>query len=205
MLGNGRPFVVELVNPRRVVFTPDEMAALQAEINRSPAVQVLHLQQVSPADADVIHEGQASKRKRYLALIWGTNMRDFEAHDILIHQKTPIRVMHRRALMTRPRTVYDLRIVKITGEYGVMFVETEAGTYIKEFVHGDLGRTTPSVCEILGCDCDILSLDVIGVCLAFPPPCRDEPLPEVSFDVPPFVALDERARQFCREKISENQ
>jgi len=36
-----------------------------------------------------------------------------------------------------------------------------AGTYVKEFVHGDLGRTTPSVCSLLGCQADILQLDVV--------------------------------------------
>ena len=30
----------------------------------------------------------------------------------------------------------------------------------QEFVHGDRGRTTPSVASLLGCDADILQLDV---------------------------------------------
>lgn len=38
-----------------------------------------------------------------------------------------------------------------------------AGTYIKEFVHGDLGRTVPNVGQILGTDSDILQLDVTNV------------------------------------------
>lgn len=38
-----------------------------------------------------------------------------------------------------------------------------AGTYIKEFVHGDLGRTVPSVGSLLGCRADILQLDVTHV------------------------------------------
>lgn len=37
------------------------------------------------------------------------------------------------------------------------------GTYIKEFVHGDLGRTVPSVGSLLGCRADILQLDVTKV------------------------------------------
>lgn len=35
-----------------------------------------------------------------------------------------------------------------------------AGTYIKEFVHGDLGRTTPNVGSLIGKEVDILQLDV---------------------------------------------
>lgn len=42
-----------------------------------------------------------------------------------------------------------------------MNIETEAGTYIKEFVHGDFGRTTPSLRDVFGdCEVDILQLDV---------------------------------------------
>ena len=37
---------------------------------------------------------------------------------------------------------------------------TQAGTYVKEFVHGDFGRTSPNLCSILKCDVDIVALDV---------------------------------------------
>jgi tRNA pseudouridine synthase 10 len=40
-------------------------------------------------------------------------------------------------------------------------IKTQAGTYIKEFVHGDFGRTQPSLGHLLGGVCvDILALDV---------------------------------------------
>jgi hypothetical protein len=32
--------------------------------------------------------------------------------------------------------------------------------YIKEFVHGDFGRTVPNMCSLLDVECDILTLDV---------------------------------------------
>mmetsp|Transcript_9144 Transcript_9144/g.13711 ORF Transcript_9144/g.13711 Transcript_9144/m.13711 type:complete len:95 (+) Transcript_9144:1490-1774(+) len=38
---------------------------------------------------------------------------------------------------------------------------TEAGTYIKEFVHGDRGRTKPFLGDILDCRTDISQLDVM--------------------------------------------
>lgn len=38
---------------------------------------------------------------------------------------------------------------------------TEAGTYIKEFVHGDFGRTQPNMSVLLGnVPVDVLALDV---------------------------------------------
>lgn len=40
-------------------------------------------------------------------------------------------------------------------------LKTEAGTYIKEFVHGDFGRTQPNLSAILGdIPIDVLALDV---------------------------------------------
>ena len=42
----------------------------------------------------------------------------------------------------------------------ILEVWASAGTYIKEFVHGDLGRTTPNVGSLLGKEVDILQLDV---------------------------------------------
>ena len=39
----------------------------------------------------------------------------------------------------------------------------QAGTYIKELVHGDLGRTMPNIGLLLGSEADILQLDVTNV------------------------------------------
>ena len=39
-------------------------------------------------------------------------------------------------------------------------VRTEAGAYIKELVHGDLGRTNPSLTSLLGVPVDLIALDV---------------------------------------------
>jgi tRNA pseudouridine synthase 10 len=41
--------------------------------------------------------------------------------------------------------------------------------YVKEFVHGDLGRTNPNFGSLLNCTADILQLDVLDIALDFPP------------------------------------
>lgn len=46
---------------------------------------------------------------------------------------------------------------------------TGAGTYIKEFIHGDFGRTSPSISSIIGQDIDIVALDVNAIDLQWPP------------------------------------
>ena len=94
--------------------------------------------------------------------------------DLKITQKTPIRVLHRRTLSDRIRTIHQLwpeavLLAELDEKYHPYIdhifklnLVTEAGTYIKEFVHSDFGRTTPSLCSLLGnCSADIITLDVM--------------------------------------------
>ena len=41
-----------------------------------------------------------------------------------------------------------------------LVIRAESGTYIKELVHSDGGRTTPSVAQVLGRTCRVVWLDV---------------------------------------------
>ena len=36
----------------------------------------------------------------------------------------------------------------------------EAGTYVKELIHSDEGRTSPSVKSVIGRECEVIWLDV---------------------------------------------
>jgi len=122
-------------------------------------------------------EGEEDKMKRYVALCWS---RDPVSDDrlaslssitnVTLQQQTPIRVLHRRTLATRERTVYNMSAERVgsRSNYFALALSTQAGTYVKEFVHGDLGRTGPSLGTILDTECDILALDVVGVELDWP-------------------------------------
>lgn len=50
---------------------------------------------------------------------------------------------------------------------------SEAGTYIKEFVHGDFNRTVPNVGTIMDNRCDMLQLDVVNLSMEWPPVRRE--------------------------------
>jgi len=78
-----------------------------------------------------------------------------------ILQKTPLRVLHRRSLITRKRNIFDVQMALLSPHFFLLNLVTSAGTYVKEFVHGDLGRTTPSISSMLECQADILQLDVV--------------------------------------------
>jgi len=80
--------------------------------------------------------------------------------DLVVKQLTPLRVLHRRTLMTRDKMIHSAQTEIINDHFFVLRLCASAGTYIKEFVHGDRGRTTPNVGSLLGCEADILQLDV---------------------------------------------
>lgn len=68
-----------------------------------------------------------------------------------VQQKTPLRVMHRRSLLDRDKIIYEIVATPLNAHYFLLRLITSAGAYVKEFVHGDFGRTVPSVKSILGC------------------------------------------------------
>jgi tRNA pseudouridine synthase 10 len=80
-----------------------------------------------------------------------------------ISQLTPNRVVHRRANLERLRTVRSIRVESVNGSEVVFVVEADSGTYIKELMHGDQGRTQPNVAGIVGVPCEVLELDVIAI------------------------------------------
>jgi len=95
---------------------------------------------------------------------------------LLIHQSTPVRVLHRRSNIVRKRYVLHVTPTFIDEHWFTLRLSTSAGTYVKEFVHGDLGRTVPSVQSLLtlaltdgtglnlnGVKTDIVQLDCEGI------------------------------------------
>jgi tRNA pseudouridine synthase 10 len=65
-------------------------------------------------------------------------------------------VLHRRSLITREKTIFRLKATKINDYFITLHLLSSAGAYIKEFVHGDLGRTTPNIGSLLNTEADIL-------------------------------------------------
>tara|TARA_S200000501_G_scaffold83155_1_gene75294 strand:+ start:31 stop:1743 length:1713 start_codon:yes stop_codon:yes gene_type:complete len=84
---------------------------------------------------------------------------------VKLAQRTPERVAHRRADLIRRRTVFEVHPPMIeTLEDGSKVIEVtmrcESGTYVKETVHGDSGRTQPSIASLLKSKCEVEWLDV---------------------------------------------
>ncbi|MBE3069074.1 MAG: tRNA pseudouridine(54/55) synthase Pus10, partial [Planctomycetes bacterium] len=80
-----------------------------------------------------------------------------------VAQQTPVRVLRRRADMTRRRRVQSVRWLAIDPRTVELTVRTQAGTYIKELISGDGGRTRPSVAEVLAAPAECAELDVLAI------------------------------------------
>lgn len=173
MLGPGRPFLVEVKNARQV---PSELSVkdIEKKINttENKLVRVKNMKLVGSQGWDLMREGEAEKQKQYAALVWISRpLKDEDLQhvtslkDLKVMQKTPIRVLHRRSPLEREKIIHWMKLETIAGssQYFLLHLCTQAGTYIKEFVHGDLGRTHPSIGSMLGCRAEILQLDVTDI------------------------------------------
>jgi tRNA pseudouridine synthase 10 len=168
MLGNGRPFVIEIREPKKRNL---DLGSLENLINESgkERIEVIGLRTSSRDEVRKIKAASPNKTYRVVVTLHG-KVDKAKLNEVLqsfkrtrITQQTPVRVSHRRADMAREREIVDLHLEEIGEGSFTLVLRTEAGTYVKEFVHGDNGRTRPSLSEALGTQCEVRSLDVIEV------------------------------------------
>lgn len=164
-LGTGRPFIMELRNPkkRRANFS-----ALEAEFAANMAVQAKGLALVRKEFIDTVCGSHFEKE--YSAIVGADRpLTPADAKKIealagqTLLQQTPTRVMHRRADLVRKRKIFSLRAESAEGGRLRLVILAEAGTYIKELISSDSGRTKPSVAEILSCKAECVQLDVTAI------------------------------------------
>ncbi|KAF5419639.1 MAG: tRNA pseudouridine synthase Pus10 [Candidatus Methanogaster sp.] len=166
MLGKGRPFVLEVNEPGKRMT---DLKQLEQEINDycegKVVVSGLHF-----VDHQTVRNLKGARHdKVYLATISCTGV-DRETLILgigeitgMIKQRTPTRVMHRRADLVRKRTVHSAMLESFSGDSAVVRIECEAGLYVKELIFGDSGRTVPSLAGVVGADVVVAELDVVEV------------------------------------------
>lgn len=168
MIGTGRPFILEVVEPRK---RSPELADLEEMINRTADGRIsVSIQRWSDrAEVETIKSSKAHKKYRILVEVEGALPAEELANalnalkGVTIQQRTPERVAHRRADKIRERTVLDIGLVGEQDGKFIVEVLGEAGLYIKELISGDQGRTHPSLAEILNRSAHVTSLDVVEV------------------------------------------
>ena len=169
MLGNGRPFVIEISKPKKR-FLDLKKLGVAVNANAEGKVEVSGFRFSSKDVVRRLKKGE-SAQKEYRVLI------DFEKEiseedlrlleeklsGISIKQQTPRRVLHRRADLTREKYIYEVKVKKVSLKRAEMKIRCQGGLYVKELVSGDEGRTMPNVSELLGNRAKPLKLDVLNV------------------------------------------
>ena len=166
MLGRGRPFVLELLRPRSRSVDLGRIASELAQ----EATGKVEVQDLRPAEAiEVVRVKEASPEKSYRVGVAGDVpvAKVNEALELAlsqsIAQRTPKRVAHRRSDRVRTRRVVAARVVEAAEGRFTIDIRTEAGTYVKEWVEGDDGRTDPSLASLLGVPLKVEFLDVLEI------------------------------------------
>ena len=166
MLGDGRPFVLEISQPKRRFIDLDELER-RSSAGDMAAFNSLHFVQREAVER---YKGAASD-KVYRVRVKADGKVNKEAvvdvalsfKDADIEQRTPRRVEHRRADLVRKRRIHWVTADSFDGDRFDLELETDSGTYVKEFVSGDDGRTHPNFSERLGIQCVVEALDVLAI------------------------------------------
>ena len=164
MLGNGRPFVLEIKSPK---IRNINLQKLENEVNQQNEERV-KISDLCFVEKEVVEKIKNTHlRKTYLAEIDAClteeEKRKIEEFfvDRDIYQETPNRVVHRRADKTRIRKVYKVRTSK--ENCSSLEIYCDGGLYIKELISGDEERTNPSIAELLGKSIKCVLLNVISI------------------------------------------
>ena len=175
MLGNGRPFILELKNP---IIRHLDLKKLKKYVNRKnrKTIKIEDLRYSSKVEVKQVKFKAEKVKKQYLALVESPNLAFSKEEFLLfqkkiadqiigktIHQKTPLRVFHRRADKIREKKIYNVQGTFLKPSIFKFLIETQGGTYIKELINGDQGRTRPSFSEIFGTPLNCKELDVINI------------------------------------------
>ena len=169
MLGTGRPFIMEVKKPRRRFI---DLANLTAVINEQARgkVEVLNLNFASKDDVKRLKKGEGSTKVYKVLVDFDRDVSDEELAAVpkslnkaVIRQRTPLRVLHRRADLVREKYIYEAHLKRLAPNRAEMKIRCQGGLYIKELISGDEGRTVPSVASIINVEAKPLELDVLKV------------------------------------------
>ncbi|MCA8955163.1 MAG: hypothetical protein KDC87_03760 [Planctomycetes bacterium] len=168
MLGRGRPFVFEVVGAHREFDLAEldrqlaerlagrvELAPLRV-VGRDRVVfwKESHFEKIYRLEVAAA-EPLASHHLEHVQTRIGT--------VIDVRQRTPQRVAHRRADLDRMRQVEVLRLAQAAPDTLEVEIRCSHGTYVKEWVSGDDGRSEPSLADLLGVACRCAVLDVLEI------------------------------------------
>lgn len=165
MLGQGRPFVFEIVAPRSPQTDEEQVRRTILE-HCGDRIDLAPFRRVRRERVAFWKEAHFAKIYRALAVLAGapaTAPITLAGRSFAIQQRTPARVAHRRADLEREREVTVQQVEELAPDRLALTLRCAHGTYVKEWVSGDAGRTRPSLPELIGVPCRCEELDVLEI------------------------------------------
>ena len=174
MLGRGRPFILELRNPK---IRKLDLLKIEHRTNKrnKKRVRIQNLRYSNKKEVINIKSEAKNTRKVYKSLVLSDGKLSKEEFNVKlrelkssienqeIHQRTPNRVSHRRADKIRGKLVYKIDGKYVKPNLFEFRIQTQGGTYIKELISGDNGRTSPSFSEVFKMPLMCKELDVLEI------------------------------------------
>jgi tRNA pseudouridine synthase 10 len=169
MLGNGRPFVIEVSKPKKRMVNLKQVETA-VNVGGVGKIEVSGLRFTTKDVVRRLKKGEGAQKEYRLLAEFENDVSDEELQMLertlsgaLIRQQTPLRVVHRRADLVREKYIYKLKVKKVSLKRALMEIRCQGGLYVKELVSGDEGRTVPNVSDLLGNTAKTLKLDVLNV------------------------------------------
>ena len=168
MLGEGRPFVLELRRPKERDM---ELESIGEEINsvNKGRIRVTCLKTVPRSRVAELKNTVCEKTYRAdVSIDHGISIESLKKgtqrlSGAVVEQRTPTRVSHRRADLVRPRLINYVDIKSLVEGMAELEIRAQHGTYIRELVSGDAGRTDPSLSSLVDSPCKVEVLDVLNL------------------------------------------
>ena len=73
MLGHGRPFILEFINPKKSLSCHQRLSEMRALANKSSKVRALDMQMATKQDFEELKASCTTKQKSYVSLVWVKN------------------------------------------------------------------------------------------------------------------------------------
>ena len=168
MLGAGRPFVLELRRPKRREL---DLVNIAEDVNSS------HKDRIKITNLKIVPRSRVAQlkntvcEKTYRVDVSVSRELSIESlkkgaqrlSNAVVEQRTPTRVSHRRADLVRPRLINYVTVKSFVKGMVELEIRAQHGTYIRELVSGDGGRTDPSLSLLVDSPCKVEVLDVLNL------------------------------------------
>jgi tRNA pseudouridine synthase 10 len=179
--GLGRPFILELIQPRRRGIDLEllkrqiaEFSGGKVEVDDLAPARRSYLKLLKSEVEGAVKQYRAVVRFESPVTIDGLKLLETRLDGAVISQMTPTRVLKRRGERLRKRRIHRVAALQTDPYTAEFLIISDGGLYVKELIHGDGGRTRPSFSEIVANRPVEIRLEFLGISRPVPQKKADD-------------------------------